>query len=120
MLRLGVAAGATAAGARFDGFDTEVHEHHRVNAVAAEDAAQGWDVGVIATDGDADMAAIDGTSVGRIEAALSGRPMVALVFVLRLLLGALAVLRVCDEVRADRFLCAVLTLNFRRRGDGFL
>jgi hypothetical protein len=72
LLRLGVAAGATAAGARFDGFDAEVHEHHRVNAVAAEDAAQGWDVGVIATDGDADMAAIDGTSVGRIEAAPSG------------------------------------------------
>src|ERR1019366_6212741 len=59
-----------------------------------------------------------GRTLGGIEPALGDRPMVALVFVLRLAVGPLALLGVGDEVRADRRLFGVLTLSFRRRRHG--
>src|ERR1019366_2611015 len=55
-----------------------------------------------------------------IEAGLLRRPVMAFVLVLGCLIRALAILRIGDEIGADRFLRRSLLVNFRRRLDGLV
>jgi hypothetical protein len=95
--------------------DTDLSGAHLPDAIASSVQAGGVCSHVIVA-----LACARGCPLRGIESALRHRPTVALVFVVRLLVGGLPILRIRDNVRAHRSLGGRLLLNFLRRRDGFV